>query len=227
MNHMTEEMTSHYFRDDDLIKQTLFTRSSYDGTQLETNRNSTISELEQELTETELQQAYDTINNFLKKKKLNIFKDIDEIINILKRNTLRETTVGICKKAVGMLCERQERLVTFEKWYYISPQIIDIHSFDFTYKRFIEKAKIVAHNKKVVQSKPEYERQYNLEKDALQNFYNKCFTIEYDLVHTKLKELGLDSFVLAFPRLEELVLNMDVIDKEIEQWISKLKLKRQ
>ncbi|MGI8385720.1 hypothetical protein [Robertmurraya sp. P23] len=225
MNHLDEEMTKHYFRDDEIIKETLYKRASSDGDSLgldSKNRNDFITN---ELLEPNLQKAYEEMNKFLRKKRLNIFKDIEEIINTLKYNPLRETVVGVCTKHLGILCERQYRLATFEKWYYLSPTIPNIESFDFTYKRFLDKAKIVQHNKLLVQQDSKYQLDYENEFIALKKFYQNRFLPEYELILTKVKGEGEESFLSSFPQLEVIISNLDEISKEVSTWESALTLK--
>lgn len=219
MNHIYEDMTKHYFRDDEAIKQTILYRASINGNRLETNENT-----KNEMTEIDLAEAYDTINKFLKKKKLNLYKNLDEILYIWKNNPLQESLVGLCRKAVNQLCERQDRLATFEKWYYLSPQFPDIESFDFTLKRFRDKSKIVEHNKDLFSSNDMYERAYQVELAALKKFYKNRLLPEYDLFKSTLKENGESGVITKYPNLIEVINKLDVIDKEIQKWISTLRL---
>ncbi|MFD1707529.1 tyrosine-type recombinase/integrase [Siminovitchia sediminis] len=222
MNHMSEEMTKHYFRDDYLVQETLLRRASKDGNSLEVDSNNQNSIISDELSEPELLKAYQEINKFLKKKKFNIFKDIDEIIHILKYNPLRESIVGICTKQMGILCERQYRLATMEKWYYLSPKVPNIDSFDFTYKRFIDKAKIVQHNKELVQQDSKYLRDYETEHRSFIKFYQNRVLPEQELVLSLLNEKGKDYIVSFYPQLEAIVSNINDVNKEIAKWASKL-----
>lgn len=223
MNHLSEEMTEHYFRDDELVKETLFKRASTDGNSLRLDSDGQNNFIKNEISEPELQKAYEEINKFLKKKKLNIFKDIDEIVNTLKYNPLRESIVGVCTKHLGILCERQYRLATFEKWYYVSPTIPNIESFDFTYKRFLDKAKIVQHNKHLVQQDIKYQRDYENEYNALIKFFQNRLLPEYELFLFKLKDEGLESLLSSFPQLEGIISNIDGVGKEISRWTLILK----
>lgn len=222
MNHLEEDMTKHYFRDDELLKKVFFNGSSPDGSRLESTGNqNTISKP----LETEMEDAYNVVNKFLKKKKLNIFKDIDEIIDTLQNNPLRDTSVGLCLKAMGSICERQERLETLEKWYYISPQIVDIASFDFTYKRFIDKAKIVRHNRRLAEEDLKYERQYQIEYIALKKFFINCFSLEFKKLLNEIENNGTSQVISTYPHLEEVVSKIPEVENEVEEWIDQLKLK--
>lgn len=225
MNHMSEEMTKHYFRDDNLAQETLFRRASKDGNSLEVYPNNQNSILKNELSEPELLKAYQEINKFLKKKKFNIFEDIDEIIHTLKYNPLRETIVGVCTKHMGILCERQYRLATLEKWYYLSSKVPNIDSFDFTFKRFIDKVKIVQHNKVLVQQDSNYQRDYENEYTALVKFYKNRVLPEQELLLSILNEEGKESILSTYPQLKGIVSNIDDVNKEIAKWGTELVLK--
>ncbi|WP_067730757.1 site-specific integrase [Oceanobacillus damuensis] len=219
MNHMSEDMTKWYFRDPDEIQKAMINNSSPDGTVLEPNEYTVV-----EMTEEDLKQAYETINKFLKKNKLNIFRDFDEILTIWQYNPLNESLVGLCRKAIGAICERQEKLSTLEKWYYISPQFPDISSFDFTYERFKEKVKIVEHNKALFENEEIYKRSYEVEYGSLKKYYKNRLKPEYDLVLSTLGEKGLDYITTALPNLKKVVNQLDLIDKEIQKWVTNLKL---
>lgn len=224
MNHLSEEMTKHYFRDE-LIKETLFNRATNDGTSLGLELNNQNHFIKKELSEPELIKAYEEINKFLKKKKFNIFKDIDEIINTLKYNPLRESIVGVCTKHLGMLCERQYRLATFEKWYFLSPKVPNIESFDFTYKRFIDKSKIVQHNKELVQQDSKYQRDYENEYSSLIKFYQNRVLQEHELLLSILNEKGKEIILSSYPQLEIIISDIENVNEEITKWASTLNLK--
>lgn len=225
MNHLDEEMTKHYFRDDAIVKETLYRRASANGNSLEIELRSQNNFIKNELSEPELKKAYVEINKFLKKGKFNIFKDIDEIINTLKYNPLRENIVGVCTKHLGILCERQYRLAILEKWYYLSPATPNIESFDFTYKRFLDKAKIVQHNMHLAQEDSKYQRDFENEYIALNKFHQNRFLPEYELILRKLREEGKESILTSFPRLQDIISNIDEIRKEVSEWVSVLMLK--
>lgn len=219
MNHLSEEMTKHYFRDDNnLMRETLMRRAKADGNSLELEPNTQNNLVKIELFEPELLKAYEEINRFLEKKKFNIFKDIDDIINTLKYNPLRENIVGVCTKHLGILCERQYRLATLEKWYYLSPNVPNIDSFDFTYKRFIDKAKIVQHNKGLVQQDSKYQRDYENEYFAFVKFYENRVLPEHELIISILNEEGKDYILSSYPQLESIISNINEVNKEIENW---------
>jgi integrase len=222
MNHMSEDMTIHYFRNDTLMRETLMFRASADGSKLEMNPNKAKGEVSKELNEPELIKAYEEINKFLKKKRLNIFKNIDQIINIFKTSPVVESGVGLCTKAFGTLCERQERLATLEKWYYVRPQIADVRTFDFTYRRFIDKVKLVLHNQKVAKENPTYERQYNIELNSLKKFYKNKFLPEYKMLNDEINEKGLNEVINLYPDLK--IKKVEDFRKEIQQWIMKIGL---
>ncbi|SFL70305.1 tyrosine-type recombinase/integrase [Pelosinus propionicus] len=220
MNHMESEMTMWYFRDPESVKETLYYRASMDGTRIEAQK----ANLVKELTDPDLVQAYETINKFLKKKKLNIFKNIDEILRILKKSAVKESLVGMCTKAIGTLCEQQKRLALLEKHFYISYQLPDITSFDFNYKRLIEKLKVVEHNKALSQINPKFQKDYELEFTALKNFYQNRFKPEHEDLVEKVAIDGEIEILKAYPQLKQVIGRLTEIDKEVQEWVKKLNL---
>lgn len=219
MNHLEEEMTKHYFRDDKNIKETLFRRSLESGESLATKPDEVIhNEIKNELQDPKLLEAYNSINKFLKKNKLNIFKDIDEIINILKHSPIRETELGFCTKSLGILCERQEKLETFERWYYVRPQFINIDNFDFTFKRLVDKMKVVEHNKKVAKENLKHTRQYELESATINKFYIDKFLPEFNALKNEIFKGGVEKVISQYPNLKDIVMKIDEIEKENEKW---------
>ncbi|MGO4348135.1 tyrosine-type recombinase/integrase [Paenibacillus sp. MCAF9] len=223
MNHLEEDMTKHYFRDDKVTKEALFSRASKDNGLLEINHEN-IDNLEilKEIEDPIFKEAYETINNYLKKKKLNIFKNIDEIIKLFKNSPIRETELGLCTKAMGLLCSRQDRLTTMEKWYYLRPQFIEISNFYSTYNRFIEKAKIVEHNRQVAVKDLLYQRQYDLELKSFKTFVENKYYPELMMLKNQLSELGEERVMEKFPNLSDIISRFDKVEKESQNWVMKL-----
>ncbi|HFK1498001.1 TPA: hypothetical protein ACGXMW_002251 [Bacillus paranthracis] len=223
MNHLEEEMTKHYFRDERIIIDTFNNRASEDGKQLETNPlNVTNIEIKKELYDSELKGVYEAINKFLKKKKLNIFRNLEEILSLLKNTPVRESEIGFCMNTIK-LCERQEQLSMLEKWYYLRPQIVDISNFKFTLRRFDDKLKLVAHNREVAKENIKYERQYTLELTSLQYFFKNKFLPEFTLLKEQIDELDKSELILRYPELKEVILNFEYIERSIPEWLMNMK----
>lgn len=225
MNHLEEDMTKHYFRDEKKVRTALINRASKDGSILETNPEKiSDNKIKDELMEPEFQEAYKTINKFLAKKRLNIFRDLEEIIEILVDSPINETELGFCINAVGKICERQEKLATLERWYYLKPDIPDIAYFDFTYKRLLDKLKLVEHNQVAASKNSKYYRQLEIESKALEKFYNNKFLPELEKLKEELRKHGQDVINNKYPTLAHITSNLSNIETEVEKCLIKLKL---
>ncbi|MGK4468368.1 transposase [Mammaliicoccus sciuri] len=207
MNHLSFEMTKYYFRDDEDLKETLIYKSNKDGSQLETA-------IQEDLTSNEeIEHVCEVINEFLTKNKLNIFKDIDEILYIFRNNPLNESLVGLCSKAVILICDRQDKLNTIENWYYNSPTIPSIISIDFTLNRFFDKCKIVEHNSILSSKNKSYNRNYEIEWNSLNRFYSNKLLPELKLLKKYIKENKPETLIEQYPNLEKLVFELTDIEK--------------
>lgn len=220
MNHLSQEMTKYYFRDDDEMKETLIYKSNKDGTQLDLTLKDDLD------SEEKVQEACKIINEFLTQKKLNIFNDLDEILNIFKNNPFNESLVGLCSKAIILLCERQDKLNTIETWYYNSPTIPSIVAVDFTIKRFFEKCQVVNHNKNLAKKNEVYTRNYEVEKESLNRFYNFKLLPEIKLLKKYINQNKPTELIKIHPNLESTVSELVSIEKEISNWIEILDLKK-
>ncbi|MEE3892819.1 tyrosine-type recombinase/integrase [Priestia megaterium] len=221
MNHLEEEMTEHYFRGDktSTIIEAFKSRASQDGSQLEMDMsNIKNEELKKEIEEPQLREAYEAINKFLKKKKLNIFKNLDEILSLLQNTPVRETKAGFCTNTI-ILCERQERLAMMEKWYYVRPQVADITAIEFTLERFENKIKLIAHNKKVAAQNKKYQRQLELEQKSLHQFYKNKLLPELNLLKGNIKQLGQKELIARYPKLQKIIENIESIEGGIPKWV--------
>ena len=222
MNHLEEDMTKHYFRNDKVMESTLIKRASKDGTMLETNPNLVSDEkIRFELSDPYFKEAYEAINKYLKKNKVNVYRDFKDIIKVFKETPISGSEIGFCTKAFGKLCERQERLAAMERWYYARPQIIDITLIGSTVKRLEEKLQIVNHNYKVLENNNKYQNDYQRELMALKKFYLNKFEPEFEFLKKSL-ENDYDSVIALDSELEDVALNISRIEKlaeEAREWI--------
>ena len=223
MNHLTEEMTKHYFRSDEselsLLKETLLKRSSKNGDNLTIDPSEIDdTKIREELDDEQFVEAYKEINKFLSKKELNIFKDLSEILENFKDYPLRENELGLCTKALGKLCARQERLTTLENWYYVKPHIVSISQFDLTYRRFIDKVRIIEHNEKIKEQDNRYLLQYNLERKSLKAFLHNKVLPELDLIEGAILKNGKETLVEQNPNLKQIFIKIDEIREDCVKW---------
>lgn len=230
MNHLDEEMTVHYIREKELnqknqlVMETLYERVDKNGELLETDPKKTTNiNVVKELSNLEYKQYYDDINNFLQRNNLKIKKDLNEIINILsKTNTpLLEMEYGYCAQhALARVCARQEYISSLEDSYHIKPQLPNLLYLELTYNRFIEKGKIVNHNKKIAKKDNRYSLEYERENKALKNFINNRLIPELNLAKEEINKIGLDAFLSQYPNLINIANKIDtILNKEIVAWI--------
>lgn len=220
MNHLSQEMTKYYFRDDEDLKETLIYKSNKDGTQIDIALKNDLD------SDEEILEACKVINEFLSQSKLNIFHDIDEILSIFKNNPFNESLVGMCSKAIILLCERQDKLNTMENWYYNSPTIPSIIAVDFTIKRFFEKCKVVFHNMNLATKNEVYVRNFEIERDSLNRFYSFKLLPEIQLLKNYTNQNKTEELIDMHPGLENTILELKNIEKEVVNWSEILKLKK-
>ncbi|MGN7298090.1 tyrosine-type recombinase/integrase [Ferdinandcohnia sp. SAFN-114] len=233
MNHLDEAMTTHYIRLRQLenkkekLKETLKLRANKDGNLLETNINNVSNpHIKQELLDENIKKEYLQINKFLKrlekkKVKLNLFNNIDQIIDILMltETPLIETELGYCaSNALSILCERQEYISTVNDAYYIVPHIPSIESLNFNYTRFLEKTKIINHNKKLFEKDIRYRNQYEMELSGLKKFIEKRLIPELEELKSEIKAFGVESVVEKYVEIEKIANNVNDIVSEVNKW---------
>lgn len=227
MNHLTEEMTQHYIRFNEIKKlevnaiETLRKRSTKDGLTLNTNIYETSDKyIIEELRTEEYQEVYNQINKFLKNNKLNIFTDIDEIISKLSRtdNPIADTELGICAKSFNKLCERNQYISSINDAYYLGVQIHSLEELPFSLKRFQEKANIVAYNEKLYKKNPKYRNELERELKGIKKYIERKLNPELMLLKD---EIGSGGFYNKYPELEDIAMSVNDIEKEVEKWSEK------
>lgn len=228
MNHLTETMTEHYIRlskmkkENSLTIETLMTRASKNGDYLETDVNKVENELiKDELEDIEYQKIYNNINDFLKKRKLNIYSDINQIIKLLSKANipLADMELGMCAKSFNKLCERHNYISSINDAYFIGIQINSIEDFDYTYDLFIEKTKVIKHNELLYSKNPKLINELEREIKGMKTYINKKVLPEIQLIKSEIKNNGESLVVKNYPKLKELILNINNIEKEVFTWM--------
>lgn len=230
MNHLTEEMTQHYVRINEINKietnaiDTLKRRASEDGSSLITDVNeSTDKHIKEELQNEQYQEIYEQINKFLKKNKLNIFKDIDKLVKKLSitDTPMADMELGICAKLFNKLCERNEFLSTINDAYYLGTQIHSLEDLPYSVKRFQEKTKIIAHNESLYKKDKKYRNEFERELKGIKIYIERKLNPELLLLKNEISELGLESASYKYPKLSEIIGNISDIEKETQKWSEK------
>lgn len=161
---------------------------------------------------------YEAINDFLKRNRLNIHKDLKEIAKMF-RTPARDMELGYCLNALGRVCERQEHLTLQEKWYSAQPKIPNIVNLPFTYKRFVEKVVLVEHNEQTTAKDPRYQRSYELERTSLEKFSTNLLYPELELLKKEIDSNGAEITIKSNPKLEEIITNYARIESECLKWM--------
>ncbi|MCM3390490.1 hypothetical protein M3649_20600 [Ureibacillus chungkukjangi] len=227
MNHLEEEMTMHYFRDDNkIIEETILKRSSKQSDLLETEKIRIFDdEIRKELDDPYYIEAYNTINKFLKRNKLKIYKDLNHIISVFQNTPILDSEIGFCTSAMAKLCERQEKLNQLERWFYLRPHVPDIINFNLTNRRLITKLELVKHNKKVSDNDTRYLREFEIQSKAFSYFFNEKFIPEYELLKKQIEINGTTNLVKDNPHLEPILKQLKEVDElvlECSEWLKKI-----
>jgi integrase len=230
MNHLTEEMTQHYIRLNEIEKfelntvETLQKRSSKDGSKLITDVNeSSDNFIRQELQSEHYQVIYDRINKFLKKNKFNIFTDIKDIVARLSTtvNPIADMELGICAKSFNKLCKRNEYISSINDAYYLGTQIHSLDDLPYSVKRFQEKANIIAYNENLYKKNPKYRNEYERELKGIKKYVERKLNPELMLLKDKIGEIGFEGVYNKHPNLSEIIGRISDIEKEVQKWNEK------
>jgi integrase len=230
MNHLTEEMTQHYIRIKELEKlevnavETLIKRSLKDGTALNTDiKESTDEYIKEELQSEQYQEVYDSINKFLKKNKLNIYKDTKEIISRLSSTDIpiAETELGICAGYFNKLCEREQYISSINDAYYLGVHIHSLDDLPYSIKRFQEKADIIEYNEGLYKKNPKYRNEYERELKGIKKYIERKLKPEIMLLNDEISKLGLEAVQTKYPQLVEILGKIKLIEEEAEKWKEK------
>jgi len=229
MNHMTQDMTEHYIRReairrkeiDRIEKEVLLRRANGKGDQLDISSKTENEVVKKELSIPEMLEAYESINAFLKKGKLNIFKDIKQIIEMLRqtKTAITETDEGFCARtAFEKICERQQYISSINDMYFIGPQIINIKNLDFTYRRFKEKIEVIKHNEKLFKENKRYKTELLREKKGMEIYIQKKVLPEIEALIKAVNENGETEVVAKYPNIKSVVSILPKIHSEVLKW---------
>ncbi|MGH0486776.1 tyrosine-type recombinase/integrase [Bacillus mycoides] len=231
MNHLTEEMTKHYIRLEEIEKlevnavETLMKRSSKDGSALNTDINeSSDKHLASEIQSEKYQEIYDQINKFLKKNKLNIFKDIKEIVSKLSRtdNPIADMELGICAKSFNKLCERNQYISSINDAYYLGVQIHSLDDLPHSIKRFEEKTSIISYNERLYKKNQKYRNEFERELKGIKKYIERKLNPELQLLKDEISAIGFEEVHSKYPALEEVIKNIKDVEKDVQKWNEKV-----
>lgn len=230
MNHLTEEMTQHYIRLDELKSldvnaiETLMKRSSQDGSKLITETSESSDKyIKEELQSQQYQEAYEQINQFIKMNKLNIFNDINEIISRLSRtdNQVADMELGICGKSFNKLCERNQYITSINDAYYLGIQIHTLDDLPYSVTRFQEKADIIKYNESLYKKNPKYRNEFERELKGIKKYIERKLGPELSMLKDEIDEVGIIEVQHKYPKLSNVIANIYDIEKEMIKWNKK------
>jgi hypothetical protein len=204
MNHLSPEMTKHYIREDK-IENVELSRKFFKG--VLTNEFKPIGERAEKLI--------DSINEFIERGNFNIKNDLDEIINYLSgKIPIREKPDGFCiKSAFGKKCKYNEFICAFD----MCPNHISCFiNADITYRRFKDKVKVIKYDKD-----NNFIREAEIENKKLQRLIDRSLLSELNELKDKVNKCGDSKMIMNYPKLKELVENIDKIIMEVEEWKGK------
>ncbi|WP_277584993.1 tyrosine-type recombinase/integrase [Psychrobacillus antarcticus] len=230
MNHLTEDMTKHYIRLEELKKfnlnaiETLMKRSSQDGTKLITEIDESSSKyLQEELKSPEYIEDYENINNFIKMNKLNIFKDINEIISRLSRteNQIADMELGICGISFNKLCERNQYITSINDAYYLGTQLHTLDDLPHSEKRFQEKINIIIYNESLYKKNLKYRNEFERELKGIKKYIERKLEPELEMLKDEIAEVGFEETKHKYPKLSDIITNINDIEMEMKKWHKK------
>ena len=223
-------MPEHYIREEAKrqqkvgIAKALISRSNSDGTQLETDINKISDpDIKNELKNEKFKKAYNDINKFLKlvssnPKKLNIKRNINEIIDLLYEYELPMTDVdvGYCMlDTLEVMCETQNRLTMLEDF---NIQIPTLDSLYLSYKRFQDKIKIIEYNSKLYKINDNYIESYQRELNSMSLLINKRLLPELKILEEEIKKRDNEDIITKYSNLSLILNNFNDIKNNMDSF---------
>jgi hypothetical protein len=228
MNHLSEDMTNYYNKSQtfkDRLKESIEILKSIANKEglLETDSNKILDEfMKSEIKNEDVQEKFNKVNDFLKHNKLNIQTDIKRILQIMEKtnSTIAENDFGMCLRSLMHgLCERKRYFSSMTDRYFIGIQLQNYKFLDYNYERFKQKLVIVNHNKKISEKNDQFLNEFQREEKALKGFVTKTLKTEIGLLEKDLNISGEKSVLDKYPRLSNVLKNLDRIKREIKPWI--------
>lgn len=227
MNHISEDMSNYYNKsyelENKLEKSIEHIQGLIDDKGLLITNKIDVSEayLQNEL---ELQSSVEKIkkiNKFLIERKLNVRKDVNEILNILKKTNspAAENEFGMCMRSIiHSVCERRKYFHTFDDNYNLEINLDSYKFLNFEYERFKQKQEIVHYNKSLVEKNPEYAIEYDREIKALDKLVKEVIIKQLKSLNDDIDIEGEKKIIEMYPNLKEIVSNRKMILAEVRAW---------
>ncbi len=209
MSHLSEDMAEYYVR-----------RSEYSAKE-EEYANSVLKVIVEEGSKplgANSDALISKIDEFIKKGKFNVSKDIDTIISELKRRMpIKEKLGGICiKSGPKRDCSKDSATDEFYCAYGVCPNHFHLYTMaDITYTRCKAMVKTIEHNEN-----QGFIRQSQKEKNKLVYVAKHSLIPELEQLNKELENKGSQWIKEHHPNLEDIINNMESITKEVNSWIA-------
>lgn len=227
MNHISADMTNYYNKSYQLENELENSMKHIQGLINEqglliTNRDDASekyvkNELELESSVKKIEQ----INKYLITNNLNIKKDVNEVLKILKRTNSPavENEFGICLRSIiHSVCERRKYFHTFDDNYNLEINLDSYKFLNFEYERFKQKTEIVNYNKTLTIDNPEYSIEFDREVKALNKFVNNVLVKQLASLVKDINKKGEKIIIQEFPNLENIIKKRIEILEEVNFW---------
>lgn len=222
MNHLDNEITAYY------NKSYTLKSSLNEGLKILSDLSTSNGLLSEDIDENymenkELNVYIKNVNNFLRRNKLNIRKNLDEITNILiKTNTtILENEFGICiKNIITGICSNRKNFYETNQ-YFLEYKIKSLNFLSEHYKRFLEKEKVVNYNKLLYEKDNSYYQEYQREKNLLINYIKSILIPEMDMLIKEIEDYGNDYTIKKYESIDYIIRNFEGIKRDIGKWIIK------
>lgn len=158
------------------------------------------------------------IKEFIKENNFNIATDKDTIVkSLVKKIPIRQKTGGVCIKASLIRdCSVDYQTDEFYCTYGVCPNIFHFYYMaDISYIQARDSFESVLYNKE-----NGYLRQAEKELHKLKRIVKEKLLIELDELKKVIERKGVDLVLKEYPDLLEIIINLDSIYKEAEQWQS-------
>lgn len=158
------------------------------------------------------------IDEFIKKGKFNVSKDIDTIISELKRRMpIKEKLGGICiKSGPKRDCSKDAATDEFYCAYGVCPNHFHLYTMaDITYTRCKAIVKTMEHNEK-----QGFIRQSQKERNKLIHVAKHSLVPELNQLKEELSKRGAQWIKEKHPNLEDIINNIEIITEEVNSWIA-------
>ena len=158
------------------------------------------------------------IQDFIQKNNFRVETDLDEICRLLaEKIPIRQKTGGVCIKSSQLRdCSKDGPTNEFYCAYGVCPNIYHFYYMaDISYRQCKELTETIAFNRT-----RNHMKQVQKETNMLQTIASKRLIPELDELKAVIKREGIEQVYLEHPELQEIIENLETIEKEADAWKS-------